>query len=139
MGTPSEGASTPSEGVEARPLSSATQTSSLSPPGGSATRLRAAGVTDEETREIQEWIKINYKVRVDLDHYLAPFTDDQITDIVKTWRAQRPAPKPDRPPWCGQCSDDKTRRVDLDDGRVSRCGTCNPRHGQELARPSQLG
>ena len=107
----------------------------LSLSSGATVRLRAAGVADEETREIQEWIKINYKVRGGLDHYLAPFTDDQIAEIVTAWRAQRPKPKPDRPPWCGQCDNDKTRMVDLDDGRVDRCPACNPRHGQDRSRP----
>jgi hypothetical protein len=31
-----------------------------------------------------------------------------------------------RGPWCGNCDDDRTRRVELDDGRVARCPECHP-------------
>ncbi|MCP2339203.1 hypothetical protein [Actinomadura rupiterrae] len=30
------------------------------------------------------------------------------------------------PPWCGQCSDDVKRQIELDDGRVARCPECHP-------------
>ncbi|MDQ2738147.1 MAG: helix-turn-helix domain-containing protein [Actinomycetota bacterium] len=31
-----------------------------------------------------------------------------------------------RPPWCGECDDDRTRHVQLGDGRLARCARCHP-------------
>jgi len=31
-----------------------------------------------------------------------------------------------RPPWCGACSDERARQVDLPGGTVSRCPACHP-------------
>ena len=31
-----------------------------------------------------------------------------------------------RPPWCGECSDERARQVDLPGGTVSRCPACHP-------------
>jgi hypothetical protein len=31
-----------------------------------------------------------------------------------------------RPKWCGECSDDRTRQRENDQGQVVRCPTCHP-------------
>jgi hypothetical protein len=36
-----------------------------------------------------------------------------------------PARPPERPPWCGAC-DERTRMIETDDDRVTRCPTCHP-------------
>lgn len=35
-------------------------------------------------------------------------------------------PVPDRPDWCGTCSDPVKRQLELDDGRMQRCPRCHP-------------
>lgn len=41
----------------------------------------------------------------------------------------KPAANGEQRPWCGKCSDDRTRQVDLDDGTVARCPDCHWRTG----------
>ena len=98
-------------------------------PAGAVARLRAAGVTDDEQREIQQWVKEKNKVRGDVEGYLKPFTDEQIAEIVKTWRAERATaiPKVKRPPWCEDRDCDRDSRMrDLPDGTVTPCKACHP-------------
>ena len=44
------------------------------------------------------------------------------------WWSQPGAPRPGhpKPPWCGECSNERARQVDLPDGSVSRCPACHP-------------
>ena len=44
------------------------------------------------------------------------------------WWSQPGAPGPGhpKPPWCGECSNERARQVDLPDGTVSRCPACHP-------------
>ena len=44
------------------------------------------------------------------------------------WWSQPGGSGPDhpRPPWCGECSDERARQVDLPGGTVSRCPACHP-------------
>ena len=44
------------------------------------------------------------------------------------WWSQPHAPRPahPKPPWCGECSNERARQVDLPDGTVSRCPACHP-------------
>lgn len=43
------------------------------------------------------------------------------------WAQAKPPPRSaPKPVWCGKCSDDNKRQVELDDGRLARCPACHP-------------
>jgi hypothetical protein len=44
------------------------------------------------------------------------------------WWNQRgaPSPQPPKPPWCGHCSSERERQVDLPGGTIGRCPACHP-------------
>ena len=42
------------------------------------------------------------------------------------WWSQPDARGQPRPPWCGECSDERARQVDLPGGTISRCPACHP-------------
>ena len=96
-------------------------------------RLRRAGITDDtEQREITEWIKVKNKVRGTVEVYLAPFTDEQLADTVKAWRADRAA-KPAKSrhgPWCGTCNKETRQIEDPVTRDPIRC-TCHADYGKQ--------
>jgi len=117
----------PSEaGPQSRPSPQSPQSPHLSLPHQVVT---AAGLEDESEREnFIAWIAEQHQPRSNA-WWRAVSDNGDLTDLIREWRAHRPAAAADIPPWCGQCGDDNPAarlnpRFRLRDGQP--CPDCHP-------------
>ena len=99
------------------------------------TEFEAASVIAEVTARAPKEIRA-------LVPYLAAMKEGDLADIVGaiqtrtddpvTGPAEEAPPQTATPEWCGGC-DERTRQIELLDGRVARCPNCHPKNHQETA------
>ena len=80
-----------------------------------------------ETDWIIDWAKAN--ARHDPGAYLAKIIGNGggpgLLDRARAELDGQAAPRPPKPPWCRQC-DERTRLIELPDGRMAHCPRCHP-------------
>lgn len=97
------------------------------PPADLRAELAALGADERETDWIIDWAKAN--ARHDPGAYLAKIIGNGggpgLLDRARAELDGQAAPRPPKPPWCRQC-DERTRLIELPDGRMAHCPRCHP-------------
>lgn len=98
-------------------------------------RAEVPDVTEREIEAIVDQIQANPAIRAAGPYLARAVANGDAAELVAKARAQlTPAAgmtaSRAKPPWCGKCSNERTRQVDLPDGRVGRCPDCNPQAGR---------